>query len=180
MEIRWMIRRDMRQVLDIENRCFEFPWTEEDFIKQLRQRSCIGVVIENREAKILGYMLYMMHRTRIEIVNIAVDPQHREVRYGSDLVNVLIEKLTPARDRIDVLVRERNTVAQMFFQHHGFQWTKTQSGYYKGTNDDAYTLTFRRDDGVLVLKSIMEGDGRVVQSQFVTKSQSKESKRNES
>ena len=46
VHIRWMIRRDMPEVLDIENQAFEFPWTEEDFIRCLRQRNCIGMVAE--------------------------------------------------------------------------------------------------------------------------------------
>ncbi|MEC8433997.1 MAG: ribosomal-protein-alanine N-acetyltransferase RimI, partial [Planctomycetota bacterium] len=31
VHIRWMIRRDMTDVLQIESQAFEFPWTEEDF-----------------------------------------------------------------------------------------------------------------------------------------------------
>jgi len=44
VHIRWMIRRDMPEVLDIESGSFEFPWSEEDFIRCLRQRNCIGMV----------------------------------------------------------------------------------------------------------------------------------------
>ena len=40
--IRWMIRRDMPEVLAIEAASFEFPWLEDDFIRCLRQRNCIG------------------------------------------------------------------------------------------------------------------------------------------
>ena len=44
VHIRWMIRRDMVDVLDIESAAFEFPWSEEDFIRCLRQRNCIGMI----------------------------------------------------------------------------------------------------------------------------------------
>ena len=33
LHIRWMIRRDMPEVLDIERCSFEFPWTEDDFVR---------------------------------------------------------------------------------------------------------------------------------------------------
>ena len=36
VHIRWMIRRDMPEVLDVENDGFEFPWSEDDFIRCLR------------------------------------------------------------------------------------------------------------------------------------------------
>ena len=38
VHIRWMIRRDMPEVLQIEAASFEFPWLEDDFIRCLRQR----------------------------------------------------------------------------------------------------------------------------------------------
>ena len=33
VHIRWMIRQDMLEVMDIELQSFEFPWYEEDFIR---------------------------------------------------------------------------------------------------------------------------------------------------
>ena len=45
VHIRWMIRRDMPGVLEIEKLSFEYPWTEEDFIRCLRRRNCIGMVV---------------------------------------------------------------------------------------------------------------------------------------
>ena len=49
VHIRWMIRRDMPEVLGIENSSFEFSWSEDDFIRCLRQRNCIGMVAEYDE-----------------------------------------------------------------------------------------------------------------------------------
>ncbi len=31
-QIRWLIRRDMDEVLAIERSSFQFPWTEEEFL----------------------------------------------------------------------------------------------------------------------------------------------------
>ena len=39
VHIRWMIRRDMPEVLHTEQQSFEFAWTEEDFLRCLRQRN---------------------------------------------------------------------------------------------------------------------------------------------
>ena len=39
VHIRWMIRRDMPEILAIEDESFEFPWIEGDFIRCLRQRT---------------------------------------------------------------------------------------------------------------------------------------------
>ena len=53
VHIRWMIRRDMPEVLAIEHASFEYPWCEEEFLRVLRQRNCIGMVAEHGE-RIVG------------------------------------------------------------------------------------------------------------------------------
>ena len=76
VHIRWMIRRDMPAVLRIENACFEFAWNEEDFIRCLRQRNCIGMVAEDDEG-VVGFMIYELHKNRLHVLNFAVHPDQR-------------------------------------------------------------------------------------------------------
>ena len=42
IHIRWMIRRDLSDVMRTELDSFEYSWNEEDFLRCLRQRNCIG------------------------------------------------------------------------------------------------------------------------------------------
>ena len=82
VQIRWMIRRDMPEVLKAEREGFEFPWSEEDFIRCLRQRNCIGMVAENAD-RVIGFMIYELHKTRLHLLNFAVaadsaPPRHRD------------------------------------------------------------------------------------------------------
>src|ERR671912_367951 len=76
VHIRWMIRRDMPEVLAIEEQSFEFPWSEEDFIRCLRQRNCIGMVAEHNE-RVVGFMIYELHKTRLHVLNFAVNASYR-------------------------------------------------------------------------------------------------------
>ena len=62
VHIRWLIRRDMDAVLEIESASFEFPWTEDEFINCLRQRDCIGMVAEYAE-QVVGFMVYELQPT---------------------------------------------------------------------------------------------------------------------
>ena len=71
VHIRWMIRRDMPEVLAIEHAHESTPWPEEEFIWVLRQRNCIGMVCEDRD-KIVGFMVYELYRTRINILKIVL------------------------------------------------------------------------------------------------------------
>src|SRR5436190_14788336 len=96
VHIRWMIRRDMAEVLEIERGAFEFPWTEEEFIRCLRQRDCIGMVAELNE-QVVGFMIYELHRTRIHILSFAVHSEHRRCRVGSAMIEKLVSKLAYQR-----------------------------------------------------------------------------------
>lgn len=44
VNIRWMIRRDLPEVFRVEQESFDYPWSEDDFLRCMRQRNCIGMV----------------------------------------------------------------------------------------------------------------------------------------
>src|SRR4026208_605858 len=96
VHIRWMIRRDMDDVLAIEQEGFEFPWSEEDFIRCLRQRNCIGMVAEYDD-KVVGFMIYELHKSRLHILNFAVAAAYRRRGVGSQMIAKLVAKLSNQR-----------------------------------------------------------------------------------
>jgi len=142
IHIRWMIRRDMPEVLRIEERSFEFPWSEENFILCLSQRNCIGMVAEF-DQQVMGFMIYELHKTRLRLLNFAVSPEFRRKLVGDSMVDKLKTKLSHARrNRIVLEVRESNIDAQMFFQSMGFTAVGVLSGFYDETKEDAYLMEF--------------------------------------
>jgi len=143
VHIRWMIRRDMPEVLEIERRSFEFPWSDEDFIRCLRQRNCIGMVAEHDD-RVVGYMIYELQRNRIHVLNFAVAPDRRRQGVGSQMVAKLIAKLSAqGRTRILLEVRETNLAAQLFFRENGFRAVSVLRNYYEDTPEDAYLMQYR-------------------------------------
>ncbi len=143
VHIRWMIRRDMPAVLDIESQCFEFAWSEEDFIRCLRQRNCIGMVAEEDD-KVVGFMIYELHKTRLHILNFAVGADHRRKGIGNAMVAKLLGKLShERRNRIMLEVRETNLDAQLFFKNVGFKAISVLRDFYDDTVEDAYLMQFR-------------------------------------
>ena len=143
VHIRWMIRRDMAEVLDIESQGFEFPWCEEDFIRCLRQRNCIGMVAE-QDDRVVGFMIYELHKTRLHLLNFAVSSEGRRQGVGSQMLNKLIAKLsTQRRTRILLEVRETNLSAQLFFRTLGFRAVSVLRDFYDDTTEDAYLMQYR-------------------------------------
>jgi len=142
VHIRWMIRRDMLEVLDIEQMSFEFPWLEEDFIRCLRQRNCIGMVAEYGD-QVIGFMIYELHKSRLHILNFAVSNQFRLQSIGQQMIDKLISKLSSQRRRrITLEVRETNLAAQLFFKANGFRATSVLRSYYEDSPEDAYVMQY--------------------------------------
>ena len=83
LRVRWMIRRDLPAVLAIE-RTAVAPWSEDDFLRCLRQRHCIGFVAE-RGDEILGFMVYTLRPSHLQLENFAVRPDSRRCGVGSVL-----------------------------------------------------------------------------------------------
>lgn len=143
VHIRWMIRRDMAEVLQIEDRSFEFSWSEEDFIRCLRQRNCIGMIAEHSE-RVVGFMIYELHRNRLHVLNFAVHPDFRRRQVGTQMLRKLVSKLSPQRrSRIMLEVRETNLDAQLFFRDLGFRAVSLLRDFYEDTTEDAYLMQFR-------------------------------------
>ena len=140
--IRWMIRRDMPDVLDIEKSCFEFPWTEEDFVRCLRQRNCIGMVSEFNE-RVVGFMVYELHKSNLHVLNFSVHPDFQRQGVGQHMVEKLISKLShQRRNRITLEVRETNLSAQFFFRDLGFRAISVLRDFYEDTVEDAYLMQY--------------------------------------
>jgi ribosomal-protein-alanine N-acetyltransferase len=143
VHIRWMIRRDMPEVLTIEASSFEFPWVEEDFIRCLRQRNCIGMVAEHDD-QVVGFMIYELNKNRIQVLNFAVAPDFRRRGVGTQMVAKLIGKLSAQRrTRILLEVRETNLAAQLFFRTIGFRAVSVLRNFYEDTPEDAYLMQYR-------------------------------------
>ncbi len=143
VHIRWMIRRDMAEVLKIEAESFDQPWTEEDFLKCLRQRNCIGMVAE-RQDRIVGFMIYELHANRLHVLNFAASPEHRRAGVGNQMVSKLVGKLSShRRSKITLAVRERNLDAQMFFRTQEFKATRVLRNYYDDSGEDAFLMEYR-------------------------------------
>ncbi len=159
VHIRWMIRRDMPEVAQIEEQSFEFPWSEDDFVRCLRQRNCIGMVAEHSE-RVVGFMIYELHRNRLHILNFAVHPDFSRRGVGGQMVRKLVGKLTSQRrNRIMLEVRETNLAAQLFFKQLGFRAISLLREFYEDTPEDAYLMQYRMQDVAEQETKIKSKDG---------------------
>jgi ribosomal-protein-alanine N-acetyltransferase len=154
--IRWMIRRDMAEILAIEQRSFTQPWVEEDFIRALRSRNCIGMICEVGE-EIKGYMIYELYKNNLKLVNLAVHPDDRCKGYGRRMINKMISKLSiHRRSRVTIEVRESNLDGQLFLKKMGFQATAVKRRVFQDTYEDAYAFRYVLKEELPMLEEVCE------------------------
>lgn len=146
--LRWMNRRDMPEVLAIEGQCFDHPWSEAEFIRCLRQRNCIGMVVEHSD-RVVGYMIYELHKNRLHLLSLAVAPACHRSGVGRMMVDKLRSKLSyDRRNRIMVEVRESNLDAHLFFRSFGFRAVSVIRDFYVDSAEDAYLFCYRHPTAI--------------------------------
>lgn len=143
IHIRWMIHRDMLEVLAIEAESFAFAWCKEDFVNVLRCRNCIGMIAELGD-KIVAFMVYELEKTGLMLLNCAVAEGYRRNGMGAALIDKLVRKLSAQRRRrIVIWIRESNLDGQMFFRSCGFKCIKVMRDAYDECDESAYVFQYR-------------------------------------
>lgn len=142
VHIRWMIRRDLPEILAIEQMSFERAWVEDDFLRCLRQRNCICMVCEHGE-KVVGFMIYELQKGVLEILNLAVHPAWRGRAVGLQMVEKLKGKLScQSRWRLAIKLPESNLGAQLFFKLLGLRAVRVLPGHFEDTGEDAFLMQY--------------------------------------
>jgi len=118
---RWMIRKDLHQVLEIDSLCFEPGFTEDALTEMLAEPQMVGWVLE-RGHEILGYYVFQVCSDHFFLERLAIDPQHQRNGFGTLLIDLLKDRIKPGRPRnsIRVYVDEYDLNSQLFFQAQDF------------------------------------------------------------
>ena len=143
VQVRWMVRRDFAHVLTIEETCFEFPWTAEEFLQCLQQPNCLGMVAEH-ESRIVGFVIYETPKNRLFVSNIAVHPEFQRHGIARQMIQKLVTKMIhQRRQKITIEIRETNLPALLCFRALGFKSTNILKNFYEEQSEDAYVLQYR-------------------------------------
>ncbi|MEK6914746.1 MAG: GNAT family N-acetyltransferase [Nanoarchaeota archaeon] len=147
-QIRWMIKKNLSEVLEIERESFEFPWMEEEFLCALRRRDCI-LMVANNYYNIHGFMIYEFHESKFNVINFAVKPEYRRIGIGRTMIDKLKNKIDiQRRNEITMLVRDSNLGGQLFLKSQEFKATnvfRNAFENYDNSNDDGYLMSYNVD-----------------------------------
>ncbi|MGY0374398.1 ribosomal protein S18-alanine N-acetyltransferase [Clostridium sp. JNZ J1-5] len=122
-------------VLEINNICFNPPWSLESLKNELRNKFTRYIIVKKDDI-VIGYAGIWIIIDEAHITNIAVDPDFRGIGAG----NVLIENIIDICKELEIPsitleVRETNTVAKNLYKKYGFIEEGIRKNYYEdGTN----------------------------------------------
>ena len=122
-------------------------------------------MVAEQGEKVVGFMIYELHKSKLHILNFAVHPGCRRVGVGAQMVAKLISKLSShRRTRITLAVRETNLGAQLFFRAQGFKAVRVLRSFYEDSGEDAFLMEYRLpddtgDDGEDAVNRIAQFEG---------------------
>lgn len=148
--IRWMIERDIPELVTMQQSLFSSHQAEEAEGEKLRwylrQRNIIGKIAE-QGTTITGFIAYRLHQQRNHVLDCVVDPTLRRRGIGMQLVNeVACVSRKKKLARVTLNTRERNLPGQLFYRDQGFRATRVRRNFYEDTEEDDFWMECQLDD----------------------------------
>lgn len=138
--IRYMKKRDITEILEIERQSFISPWTAPMFFESMSSPIYKNFVIE-RDSMVIGYIMLYSVLDEAHITNFAIRPSHRKKGYGTRLLSFAIDyyKKKGVTDYF-LEVREKNHDAINLYRSFNFMVVGKRKRYYSDTNEDALIM----------------------------------------
>lgn len=140
-----MTEARLDEVVAIEARAYEHPWTRGNFADSLRSGYQAQVLAADRH--LLGYFVAMKGVDEVHLLNLTVAPQYQSQGWG----RVMLEALALwARGQdaqwLWLEVRVSNERAQRIYERQGFRRVGERKGYYPaahGRREDAIVMSLK-------------------------------------
>jgi len=143
--LRPMLLKDLPEIMQIERRAYEYPWTEGIFKDCLRVSYPSWVYEVGGE--IIGYTVLAIAEGESHILNLCVRPESQ----GQGVGRLLLDGVMETAKRLDVTqvlleVRPSNTRALSLYHAYGFNELGRRHNYYPAKKG--------REDALILAKSL--------------------------
>ncbi len=138
-----MDEKDLPFVLEIEIMSYPNPWHLSSFKGEIENNPISNpyVIVFKPLNKIIGYVIYWHIRNEVQISNIAISPDYRQMGVGEGaLKKVLVEIRHKGVEFVFLEVRPSNLVARCLYEKMGFAMLGLRRGYYHNPSEDAIVM----------------------------------------
>jgi len=123
------------QVLDLEARAFEHPWSPELVAREVEQDHSLILVIA-AEGRVVGFVIAWLILDELHILNVAVDPALRRRGIARLLLSELLDRAAGHGFSLATLeVRVSNDPAIRLYRGLGFDTVGLRRRYYSDGED---------------------------------------------
>ena len=136
---------EVRQILDIQEKCHLSRWSESDYYEEGLRSHSIFLIAET-EFQIVGFMIVRISQTEFteteaDLLNFGVLPDFRRRGIGEGLYKTLRRKLLQLNvKKIWLEVRKSNENALRFYFGRGFQIVQSRKNFYSAPTEDGLLM----------------------------------------
>ena len=128
------------QVAHLETVCFHDPWSEKSIAEELGNDLALWLVAVEEDT-VVGYVGSQTVLGWTDIMNVAVDPDHRRMGIGESLIRKLMEMLRERNcECLTLEVRASNAGAIALYEKLGFTEVGRRKNYYRNPKEDALIM----------------------------------------
>jgi len=136
-----MTLEDVKEIAELEKKCFAIPWSEKSFTDEMNNKLAVYLVAKDN-GKCIGYAGFWNVSGEGDITNVAVLPQYRKQGIGSMLIKTMIKTAKELDIYLLTLeVRKSNIAAQGLYNKYGFDIIGERKRYYSDNGEDAWIMT---------------------------------------
>ena len=125
---------DLADILSIENKVFNNPWSKEQLSWELNYQSVADNHVMIARGNMIGYLFSHVIDDDVQILNIAIDIPFQHRGYGKQLLSYFLDQFNEDSS-IHLEVRKSNFPAINLYLEFGFHETGTRKGYYSDGED---------------------------------------------
>ena len=143
IELREMTNNDLQQVITIEKKSYDFPWSDIVIRDCLANKyNCYVAGNDN----ILGYMISKITNQDSHILNLTIDSEYRGLGIGSSFLDLMIKECKLRRSEYIYLeARINNTIARSLYQKYGFRSIGLRKNYYRNKTGREDAIVYRKN-----------------------------------
>lgn len=140
LSIRAMREADLEAVNAIEQCSYSVPWSDATFRGLLRRRDA-DLLVAERDARVVGYIVFWQVLDQGELGNVAVTPDERRRGVARRLIAALMERAAARGvQELFLEVRPSNPGARQLYESFGFIPVGRRRNYYQEPVEDAVVM----------------------------------------
>jgi ribosomal-protein-alanine N-acetyltransferase len=141
--LRPMLAEDLSEIMAIERRAYQYPWSEQIFRDCLKSGYSAWVYL--RDGRIVAHGVMMEAAGECHILNLCVDPDHQRQGIGRRMLrHLLAVARRRGADTAFLEVRVSNQAAIRLYESEGFCETGRRRDYYPAGQGREDAVLFAR------------------------------------